>query len=77
MPETNGNGFSTKQYLELIKEGQAEMKQDLKTLNQRIDALHEKVNAKIDKSEFYKTLLLIGTVISIVGAFALGVQWQH
>ena len=49
------------------------MKQDLKTLNQRIDALHEKVNAKIDKSEFYKTLLLIGTVISIVGAFALGV----
>jgi hypothetical protein len=73
MPETNGNGFSTKQYLELIKEGQAEMKQDLKTLNQRIDALHEKVNAKIDKSEFYKTLLLIATVITIVGTFAIGI----
>ena len=73
MPDTTGNGFSTKQYLELIKEGQAEMKQDLKTLNQRIDALHEKVNAKIDKSEFYKTLLLIATVISLVGAFALGI----
>jgi hypothetical protein len=73
MSETNGNGFTTKQYLELIKEGQTELKQELKQINQRIDVLHEKVNAKIDKSEFYKTLLLIGTVISIVGAFALGV----
>ena len=72
MSETNGNGFTTKQYLELIKEGQTELKQELKQINQRIDVLHEKVNAKIDKSEFYKTLLLIGTVISIVGAFALG-----
>jgi hypothetical protein len=73
MSDQNGNGFTTKQYLELIKEGQAELKQELKSINQRIDVLHEKVNAKIDKSEFYKTLLLIGTVISIVGAFALGV----
>ena len=73
MSEQNGNGFTTKQYLELIKEGQTELKQELKVINQRIDVLHEKVNAKIDKSEFYKTLLLIGTVVSIVGAFALGV----
>jgi hypothetical protein len=73
MSEQNGNGFTTKQYLELIKEGQTELKQELKLINQRIDVLHEKVNAKIDKSEFYKTLLLIGTVVSIVGAFALGV----
>jgi len=73
MSDQNGNGFTTKQYLELIKEGQAELKQELKSINQRIDVLHEKVNAKIDKSEFYKTLLLIGTVISIVGAFALGI----
>jgi hypothetical protein len=73
MSETNGNGFTTKQYLELIKEGQTELKQELKQINQRIDVLHEKVNAKIDKSEFYKTLLLIGTVISIVGMFVLGV----
>jgi len=73
MSDTNGNGFTTKQYLELIKEGQTELKQELKQINQRIDVLHEKVNAKIDKSEFYKTLLLIGTVVSIVGAFALGV----
>jgi hypothetical protein len=73
MSDTNGNGFTTKQYLELIKEGQTELKQELKLINQRIDVLHEKVNAKIDKSEFYKTLLLIGTVVSIVGAFALGV----
>ena len=73
MSDQNGNGFTTKQYLELIKEGQTELKQELKLINQRIDVLHEKVNAKIDKSEFYKTLLLIGTVISIVGAFALGI----
>ena len=73
MSDNNGNGFTTKQYLELIKEGQAELKQELKQINQRIDVLHEKVNAKIDKSEFYKTLLLIGTVISIVGMFVLGV----
>ena len=73
MSDQNGNGFTTKQYLELIKEGQAELKQELKQINQRIDVLHEKVNAKIDKSEFYKTLLLIATVISLVGAFALGI----
>jgi len=73
MSEQNGNGFTTKQYLELIKEGQAELKQELKSINQRIDVLHEKVNAKIDKSEFYKTLLLIATVVSLVGVFTLGV----
>ena len=73
MSDNNGNGFTTKQSLELIKEGQAELKQELKQINQRIDVLHEKVNAKIDKSEFYKTLLLIGPVVSIVGAFSLGV----
>jgi len=73
MSENNGNGFTTKQYLELIKEGQTELKQELKQINKRIDVLHEKVNAKIDKSEFYKTLLLIGTVISIVGMFVIGV----
>ena len=73
MSDNNGNGSTTKQYLELIKEGQTELKQELKQINQRIDVLHEKVNAKIDKSEFYKTLLLIGTVISIVGMFVLGV----
>jgi hypothetical protein len=73
MSDNNGNGFTTKQYLELIKEGQAELKQELKQINQRIDVLHEKVNAKIDKSEFYKTLLLIATVISLVGMFVLGV----
>ena len=73
MSEPNGNGFTTKQYLELIKEGQAELKLELKNINQRIDVLHEKVNAKIDKSEFYKTLLLIATVVSLVGVFTLGV----
>ena len=73
MSEPNGNGFTTKQYLELIKEGQAELKTELKNINQRIDVLHEKVNAKIDKSEFYKTLLLIATVVSLVGVFTLGV----
>lgn len=73
MSDNNGNGFTTKQYLELIKEGQAELKQELKQINQRIDVLHEKVNAKIDKSEFYKTLLLIATVISLVGMFVIGV----
>ena len=72
MSDNNGNGFTTKQYLELIKEGQAELKQELKQINQRIDVLHEKVNAKIDKSEFYKTLLLIATVVSLVGVFTLG-----
>jgi len=73
MSDSSSNGFTTKQYLELIKEGQAELKQELKQINQRIDVLHEKVNAKIDKSEFYKTLLLIATVISLVGMFLIGV----
>tara|TARA_A100001201_G_scaffold142057_1_gene139187 strand:- start:2580 stop:2801 length:222 start_codon:yes stop_codon:yes gene_type:complete len=73
MSDSSSNGFTTKQYLELIKEGQAELKQELRQINQRIDVLHEKVNAKIDKSEFYKTLLLIATVISLVGMFLMGV----
>ena len=68
MSEPNGNGFTTKQYLELIKEGQAELKSELKNINQRIDVLHEKVNAKIDKSEFYKVLGLLVAVGGVVVA---------
>lgn len=41
---SNGNGYTQKEMLALLLEGQKEM-------NARIDVLHEKVNQKISRSE--------------------------
>ncbi len=35
----------------------------------RLDKLEEKLDSKLDKSEFYKVLGLVATVVLIVAAF--------
>ena len=51
----NGNGYTQKEMLALLLEGQKET-------NKRIDELHEKVNQKISRSE----LLAWTTVIAVL-----------
>ena len=55
----SGNGYTQKELNQMILD--------------KLDKIEEKLDTKLDKSEFYKTLLLIATVISLVGAFALGI----
>ena len=52
---SNGNGYTQKEMLALLLEGQKEN-------NKRIDELHEKVNQKISRSE----LLAWTTVIAVL-----------
>ena len=52
---SNGNGYTQKEMLALLLEGQKET-------NKRIDELHEKVNQKISLSE----LLAWTTVIAVL-----------
>jgi len=39
---------------------------------EKLDKLEEKLDSKLDKSEFYKVLGLIATIVTIAGAFAMG-----
>ena len=48
----NGNGFTTKEYLQLIKE-------DIDTANARIDELHEKINKTPSRQEILGWLVAI------------------
>ena len=57
MTSYNGNGFTQKEMLNLILEGQQD-------INKRIDELHEKVNQKISRSE----LLAWTTVLAVLVA---------
>jgi len=70
MPDTsnNGNGFTTKQYLELIKDGQQDMKQNLQNINKRIDDLHEKVNSKISRAELSGWLVAVSALVVLIQA---------
>ena len=54
MTNSNSNGFTQKELLKLVIE--------------RLDRLEEKLDNKLDKSEFYKVLGLVATVILIVGS---------
>ena len=40
---------------------------------EKLDKLEEKLDSKLDKSEFYKVLGLIATIVIIAGTFAMGV----
>jgi hypothetical protein len=53
---TNNSGFTQKELLKLVIE--------------RLDRLEEKLDNKLDKSEFYKVLGLVATVILIVGSLS-------
>jgi hypothetical protein len=48
----NGNGFTTKEYLQLIKE-------DIDIANVRIDELHEKINKTPSRQEILGWLVAI------------------
>jgi hypothetical protein len=48
----NGNGFTTKEYLQLIKE-------DIDIANARIDELHEKINKTPSRQEILGWLVAI------------------
>jgi hypothetical protein len=52
---TNGNGYTQKELLNMVID--------------RLDKLEEKLDNKLDKSEFYKVLGLLATVVLIVAAF--------
>tara|TARA_Y100000590_G_C15185731_1_gene812997 strand:+ start:179 stop:376 length:198 start_codon:yes stop_codon:yes gene_type:complete len=52
------NGFTNKELLNMVID--------------RLDKLDEKIDSKVDKSEFYKVLGLLATVILIVAAFMKG-----
>ena len=52
------NGFTNKELLNMVLD--------------RLDKLDEKIDSKVDKSEFYKVLCLLATVILIVAAFMKG-----
>ena len=49
---SSGNGFTTKEYLQLIKE-------DIDTANARIDELHEKINKTPSRQEILGWLVAI------------------
>ncbi len=49
------NGYTNKELLNMVIE--------------RLDKLEEKLDSKLDKSEFYKVLGLVATVVLIVAAF--------
>ena len=48
----NGNGFTTKEYLQIIKE-------EIDTANTRIDELHEKINKSPSRQEILGWLVAI------------------
>lgn len=48
----NGNGFTTKEYLQLIKE-------EIDIANKRIDELHEKINKSPSRQEILGWLVAI------------------
>ena len=52
---THNNGYTQKELLNMVID--------------RLDKLEEKLDNKLDKSEFYKVLGLVATVVLIVAAF--------
>lgn len=52
MANGNGNGFTTKEYLQLIKE-------EIDIANKRIDELHEKINKSPSRQEILGWLVAI------------------
>ena len=56
---TNNNGFTQKEMLVMILDGQEK-------INERIDSLHEKVNAKISRQELAGWVVVVGTLSAIM-----------
>tara|TARA_A200000159_G_C7310719_1_gene334477 strand:+ start:994 stop:1185 length:192 start_codon:yes stop_codon:yes gene_type:complete len=59
MSNSNGsNGLTQKEMLMMVLEGQEK-------INERIDSLHEKVNAKISRQELAGWVVIVGTVSAL------------
>lgn len=56
---TNNNGFTQKEMLVMILDGQDK-------INERIDSLHEKVNARISRQELAGWVVVVGTLSAIM-----------
>jgi len=54
----SGNGYTQKELNQMILD--------------KLDKIEEKLDTKLDKSEFYKVLGLIATVAMIIGTFIMG-----
>ena len=54
------NGFTQKEMLIMIIEGQKE-------INERIDLLHEKVNSKISRQDLFGWIVAVGALAALVG----------
>ena len=59
MTSHNNNGFTQKEMLQLILEGQQD-------INKRIDELHEKVNQKISRQELSGWLVAISALVVLI-----------
>tara|TARA_Y100000389_G_scaffold158917_1_gene160525 strand:+ start:142 stop:315 length:174 start_codon:yes stop_codon:yes gene_type:complete len=57
MQKNNDPNFTQKELLQMVLE--------------KIDKIEEKLDNKLDKSEFYKVLGLVATVILIVASFSM------
>ncbi len=55
----SNNGLTQKEMLLMVLEGQDK-------LNERIDSLHEKVNAKISRQELAGWVVIVGTLSAIM-----------
>jgi len=54
----NSNGFTQKELIMMVLEGQEK-------INERIDSLHEKVNAKISRQELAGWVVVVGTLSAL------------
>ena len=60
MTNSNGsNGFTQKELIMMVLEGQEK-------INERIDSLHEKVNAKISRQELAGWVVVVGTLSALL-----------
>ena len=55
----NTNGFTQKEMLVMILDGQEK-------INERIDSLHEKVNARISRQELAGWVVVVGTLSALL-----------
>ena len=61
MTSHNSNGFTQKEMLNLILEGQQD-------INKRIDELHEKVNQKLSRQELTGWLVAISALVVLINS---------
>ena len=62
--QNNSNGFTQKEMLSLILDGQEK-------INERIDELHEKVNSKMSRSEVSGWIVAVSALVVLVNTVAM------